>query len=273
MTPADRRRLNLKGVRRPAGCRFCGPPLPIAPYYRNINSFLKPPETAASASEPVLACRSTMTRYVLLLVGALLAVSAASLFGDRASHSPLPTATPLVRIDPSDPENLFLPNLGTAPVDAFFYMVRDRSVVLLKSRTIESTRADLNQTKENLYFIGANTAPKLSGTTGREGPPGFERVRYTDLYEGIDLTLSGGDTEALSATLTLSADADVRLIHFKLDENETETAFGLSAYQIVGSTRREVDVRPVEGLFGSTKLELGDIDTGAPVHVGFRIRL
>jgi hypothetical protein len=212
-----------------------------------------------------------MTRYVLLLVGKALVVSALSLLGDRPSLNPTSTDASSVVFNSSDPAGVFFPNLGSVPVDAFFYMVADQSIVLLKSKTIEVVRPESDRPAVNLYFIGANGAPKVTGITFRDSMSGFQQVRYNDLYEGIDLLLAGHKDE-LTATMTLSAGADARVVHFKLDR-DWGTDLNPSAYQMIEGVRQPVEARFVDGLFGSTKLELGKMEPNSPVHVGFGISL
>jgi hypothetical protein len=212
-----------------------------------------------------------MTRYVLLLVGGALVVSALSLLGDRSSLDSASTDASNVVLNSSDPVGVFLPNLGNAPVDAFFYMVADPSVVLLKSKEIAVVRAETDQPDMNLYFIGANGAARVTGITSTDGFSGFQKARYDGLYEGVDLLLSA-DKDAIAATLTLAPGANAEMVHFKLDRLGN-AAFVPSAYQLIDGARQPVDAQFVDGLFGSTKLDLGKVVPNAPVHVGFEISL
>ena len=126
-----------------------------------------------------------MTRSVLPLIGGALVVSAVSLFVARSPVVEFLPAITNVGSSGHAPNGVFVPNLGEAPMDAYFYLRRQGSVVLLKSKTIDlevgigaSTAAPRHS---SLRFIGVSGSPRVSGLDVLAIGTGFRSVRYEGL--------------------------------------------------------------------------------------------
>ena len=124
------------------------------------------------------------------------------------------------RADAVTAMGVFYPNLGQAPSDAFFFLKRRQSAVLLKATSIDvEVHAPDNrrsQRRPRLYFVSASRSPKVVGLEPIAGLSGFKAVRYHGIYPGIDLTVAA-ETDKLSATFTVAVGADPSLILFTAD--------------------------------------------------------
>ena len=215
-----------------------------------------------------------MTRSFLLLIGGVLAVSAISLFAVRSPEAEHPSSTRNVYSDEVAAVGVFVPNLGQAPSDAFFYLKRDRSVVLLKATSIAMDGQSRASTDEphgaNLYFISANKSPKVVGLEPLGGLTGFKSVRYQGLYPGIDLRMKT-DAGRLSATFMLAAGADLSLILFKAEGWDDGFVGAPTAYQVKDGYRIPVSASFEAGRYGSTRLTLGWYDVDIPIEINFGV--
>ncbi len=215
-----------------------------------------------------------MTRTVLLLIGGALAVSAVGLSVVGSPEPEHPAAAGNVLSNKTTATGFFVPNLGQAPSDAFFYLERDRSVVLLKATTIEldvQPHASADEpNRASLYFVSASKSPKVVGLEPLAGLTGFKAIRYQGLYDGIDLRLETRDRR-LSATFMLAPGADPSLILFKADGSDTGLVGTPAAYQVKDGSRIPVSASFEAGRYGSTRLSLGRYDVDAPVGIDFGI--
>lgn len=213
-----------------------------------------------------------MTRSVLLLIGGTVAVSAVGVFTLRPTGTENHSSTRNVRSDEIVAVGAFVPNLGQVEIDAFFYLKRDRSTILLRATSIDFEVQGSHDlpSHASLYFIAASKSPKVMGLKPLTGVTGFRAVKYQGLYQGIDLRIET-DNERLSVAFILAAGADPSLILFKADGSESSPVGMPIAYQVKDGSRIPVSASFEPGRYGSTRVALGPYDVNVPIRIDFRI--
>ncbi|MFC2085879.1 hypothetical protein ACFLRO_01560 [Bacteroidota bacterium] len=214
-----------------------------------------------------------MNRSILLLVGGVLVVSAVSLFAFRSSSSEPSSVFKMARSANSTATGVFIPNLGHAPREAFFYLNRDEDVVLLRASNIDFDMSDQENSRyrAGLRFISSNGSPKLVGLEPLSQATGFRAVDYLGLYEGVDLRLAI-KTGKLSGRFTLAPGVDPDMVLFKTDDLKGGLIGKPFAYHDVNGHKIPLLVSFEPARYGSTRLDLGPHDIRLPVEVDFEIR-
>ncbi len=214
-----------------------------------------------------------MTRSVLLLVGGALVLSAVGIFMLRPTRTENLFGTRSVHSDEVAAGGVFIPNLGQVASDAFFYLKRDRSTILLRATSIdfEVQPSSDGPGHVGLHFVAASRSPKVMGLKPLTGVTGFRAVKYQGLYRGIDLRIEAA-AERLSVAFILAPGADPGLILFKADGLDEGLVGTPKAYQAKDGLRTPVSVSFEPGRYGSTLLALGPYDVDVPIRIDFEIR-
>jgi hypothetical protein len=210
-----------------------------------------------------------MTRSLYLLIGGLLLVSALGLLAIRSDDVDNVVSLTSTRSGRT-PAGVFVPNLGSESVDAYFFLQNDRSKLLLypNGLHIQSQVFEDALLEASLFFIGANKFPKLTGHNPISSATGFRTVRYYDVYDGIDFELSSSGN-GLTGRFELDPGADPNLIHMKTANPAGELLGGIAAYQEIDGQRIELNAEFVVSRYESMRLEIDFRDPGASVVVEF----
>lgn len=214
-----------------------------------------------------------MTRYVLLLLGGAIAVSAFGVTSVKSPETTVPSWTVTLEGEEVSPDTFF-PNLGKMSGETFFYLRHGTKMALLKATGIdlETWLSDSEVRQGSIYFIGANKAPKVQGIQSPISEGGFVGVEYQDLYKGVNLRITSTE-EGLLARFLIRPGADPSQIHFKFDRVVGTSVEQPVAWQDVDGAATDVDATFESGRYGSFLLKLGKFVEKEPMSVEFTIGL
>lgn len=148
-----------------------------------------------------------------------------------------------------------------------------------------------------LQFVGANSSPKIEGVdeavtktnyyVGKkrfENVPNFQKVNYTNLYDGVDAVFYGNQNNQLEYDFVVAPNADPNAIKLNFDGVETilidangnlivQTANTEIvqqkpfAYQEINGEKREVEVRYLINEQSQISFALGEYDLTKPLVI------
>ena len=218
---------------------------------------------------------------------------------DRAADSRFaPDLDAVIRIN-----GAFIPNLGQVRHDIYFQFVSESELLQFRARSIRSIDLEtfgasggLDQSFE-IQFIGANSRPEVAATeqapsrmsfnTESESEPGttasiplFSKMRYRDLYDGIDMSVSASGS-VFEPSFVINPGVDPSLILMRFENTEAKSndlnsaesplrcfqAGDLSAYQDVDGTRTPVAISHRPGLYGAFGFKIGAYDESLPLVI------
>lgn len=215
-----------------------------------------------------------MTKYALFLIGGLIGISALALVLTRTHDvGRFGEALSTTAVDKTTPEGLFVPNFDRAPLDAYLYLRRNRSVLLIKARSIELRTGALDgRLQFRVRFIGGNDSPKVEASNPDPLYDGFTTVRFNQLYDGVDLGLTE-KAGMIGATFILEPGTDAGEVMLKLENSRSDPIRTPSAYQIIDGRRVPVAASFEPARFGARQLQIEEAAPAAAVHVDFEIVL